>query len=162
MFEPLLSCFYRFDGLSLTPGNKTAGFTAQIRLDALRAFLVPVSEEDRQRLMADIEQRLTHAGLIPTESLRYLRVMFHESTAVPRAFIVDPMFGGSIGADPDGLSKALAAEDPSDRWPLIDYTPHNLDHPQQALALVVMVTAWADWATTLALRHQRSVASHQP
>lgn len=155
MYEPLLSCFYRFDGLSLIPGNKTAGFTAQIRLDALRTFLVPADDDDRERLMQDIEQRLMHAGLIPVNSLRYLRVMFHEGTAVPRAFVVDPMFGGSLGADPNELSKALTTADPSELWPLIEYTPHNLDQPQQALALVVMVTAWADWATGLALQHQR-------
>lgn len=146
MFDPMLDCFYRFDGLTLQPGNKTAGFTVQVRTDALRSFRFPVTDDALDLLMRDIEQRVANSGLLPADALGYLRILFEPGSAVPRAFVVDPMFGGSVGADPDELPRVLAADDSEEQWPLVAYTPHNLDQPAQALVLMVMVVAWAEWA----------------
>jgi len=40
--------------------------------------------------------------------------------------------------------------------PTLDYTPHNCDAPVQAIALIIMVQTWAEWA-----HHRLSVQGYR-
>lgn len=142
-----MTFFTRIDGLSLEPGNKTAGFTLCVSVSQMRELCkICVTSEERNWLQAQVHLRLKRAELLPEELLKGSGVLFCENTAVPRCFILDPCFGGSIGIEPslleflpnDELADALGTE--------CYYYPHNVDSPREALALLVVIQTWSEWA----------------
>lgn len=140
--------FYRFDGLDLVSGNKTAGFCVEMSTGTLKAlFKVSVSTEDCQALIVQMHERLERADLLPEITRRSSGVTLLDGTAVPRVFTTDPMLGGSLGANPEELAR-LRDEDDYEEWlgDSLSYTPHNVDSAQQALTLVILVQTWAEWA----------------
>lgn len=139
--------FYRIDGLYLVPGNKTAGFCFSVSTQALADLIqIQVPTIELERLMSGIHQRIVRVGGSAHEAGQQAEILFVEGTACPRAFVSDPMFGGSLGADPETFSR-LQRPDRLD-WigPEVDYTPHNCDTPAQSIVLVVMVQSWAEYA----------------
>lgn len=102
--------------------------------------------------MSGIHRRIERVGGSVREAGQQAQIMFVEGTACPRAFIADPLFGGSLGADPEAFGR-LQRPDRLD-WigPEVEYTPHNCDTPDQAIILVVLVQAWAEYARAK-LRH---------
>lgn len=148
MSLPMHDFFYRFDGLDLISGNKTAGFCVEMSTDTLKALsTVAVSTEDYQALIVQMRERLERAELLPRSLRRHSGVTLLDGTAVPRMFTTDPMLGGSLGANPEDLAR-LRDKDNYQDWlgDSLSYTPHNVDAAKQALTLVVLVQTWAEWA----------------
>lgn len=71
---------------------------------------------------------------------------FYGDTGCPRFFVADPMFGGSIGANPETFSRLLRHDALEWLGPTVDFTPHNVDTPKTALALMLLAQTWAEWA----------------
>jgi len=150
--------FYRFDGLDLISGNKTAGFCVEMSTATLKALLnVAVSAEDYQSLIVQMRERLERADLLPEIQRRSSGIMLLEGTAVPRVFTTDPMLGGSLGANPEELAW-LRDKDNYQEWlgVSLSYTPHNVDVAKQALTLVLLVQTWAEWAHMKLQRHEHA------
>lgn len=145
--------FYRIDGFDLVPGNKTAGFCFSVLTQALCDLIqIQVPAVEIERLMSGIHRRIERVGGSVREAGQQAQIMFVEGTACPRAFIADPLFGGSLGADPEAFGR-LQRPDRLD-WigPEVEYKPHNCDTQDQAIILVVLVQAWAEYARAK-LRH---------
>lgn len=145
---PVHDFFYRFDGLDLVSGNKTAGFRVEMSTATLKALSkVTVSAEDYQALVSQMRERLERANLLPKSLRRHSGVTLLDATAVPRIFTTDPMLGGSLGANPEELAW-LRDKDNYAEWlgDSLSYTPHNVDAARQALTLVILVQTWAEWA----------------
>ncbi len=142
--------FYRFEGLSLVPGNKTAGFDFVLASPALlTASRLEMSPEARSRLHASVLERLRHARLASRTDTRHLGILFHGSSWAPRAFSEDAVFGGSLGADPETFGWLERENGLAWLGEEVRYTPHNVDTPRQALRLMLLVQAWAEafqWA----------------
>ncbi len=137
--------FYRFEGLSLTPGNKTAGFDFVVATRALvAASRLEMTGDERARLQTAVVERLRHAKLASRTDTRHLGILFHGNSWAPRAFSEDAVFGGSLGADPETFGR-LSNEDVLE-WLGEDvrFTPHNVDAPRQALRLLLLAQAWAE------------------
>jgi hypothetical protein len=140
--------FYRIDGLSLLPGSKSAGF--DFVLDPvvfMRLSQCSFSDELRNRVETEARQRVLRAQLLSKRLVEDMVIGYHEQSAAPRYFVADRSFGGSIGADPETFSW-LAREDAL-AWlgPEVRYTPHNVDTPKMALALLVLAQTWAEYAS---------------
>lgn len=141
--------FTRIEGLDLTPGNKSAGFVFSVSVPALRQLAtVEVSDEAWARLNACAIERVTRAGLVSAEQAAAGGLARYQGSAVPKSFWVDPGFAGSLGADPEWLSFALNADGLEEALleHEVEYTPHNVDTPQQALVLLILVQTWSEWA----------------
>jgi hypothetical protein len=152
--------FTRVDGLSLVPGNKTAGFVGVVSTEALRILReIPVGNDEVVALLTRMRERLLNAKLIPKRALNGSGVSLLAGSACPRFFVTDPTFGGSIGADPDDLDRLDKPEAFDYIGPTTDYTPHNVDTPAQALALLVMFETWAEWAHGKLYVHAQSTAT---
>jgi hypothetical protein len=139
--------FSRIEGLSLTPGNKSAGFNAVVSTDVLKRLReMQISEEQHTHLLMRMRERILNAKLLPKKQLGRCGVVLDNGSWCPRCFITDPAFGGSIGADPSELER-LRAQDAME-WigSTMTYTPHNVDVPSAALALLVMFETWAEMA----------------
>lgn len=153
--------FYRFEGLNLMPGSKTAGFVALISTDALQKLrTVTVSDPEYQGLVMQARERLARAGLLPKKVLARCGIALVDRTACPLLFTTDPMVGGSIGANPDELEQVQASDVLERLGDAIWYTPHNVDSPAQALALMVLFETWAEWARGKLLAVEQARASH--
>jgi hypothetical protein len=147
--------FYRIDHCHLIPGNKTSGFILYLSRAALRTLMaIQVTTESVQTLNEEIRNRLDRAGLKKFVNMKQCGVLFYSEgsgifslSACPVAFITDPMFGGSIGESPDELKRVLCDPSDEDDYP-VSFTPHNIDHPRQALALMLMIQTWGEWAYT--------------
>lgn len=139
--------FYRFDGLDLIPGNKTAGFAmlldsvAFVRLGELKC-----SEEQQARVNEEARARVLRAQLISKRYVEACGIVFFEDTACPRYFVSDAAFGASLGCDPENFGRMQHPEALSWLRTYVEYTPHNTDSPKQALALLVLAQTWAEWA----------------
>ncbi len=141
--------FTRIDGLDLTPGNKSAGFVFAVSAAALRQLAgAVVPAEAWARLNASAIERVVRSGLISAEMASGCGLAQYQGSAVPRSFWVDPGFAGSLGPDPEWLSFVLKAEDIEGALleHEVEFTPHNVDTPQQALVLLILVQAWSEWA----------------
>jgi hypothetical protein len=141
--------FYRVDHFDLTPGNKSAGFFLTVSTDALRRLReIDVDVEEYQALSMKAIERIARAKVLPKtkRGLSSCRMLLVERSACPLSFSTDPVFGASLGGDPDKLAR-LTQEDAFEVLsPSLDYTPHNCDAPAQALALMILVQTWGEWA----------------
>lgn len=138
--------FHRFDGLRLTPGNKTAGFDAVVSTEVLKRLREqPMTEAASTQLLEQIRERVSNAGLLAESELARCGVGFVEGSWCPRFFATGPE-GASIGAVPSELERLLACDALDWIGPTLSYSPHNVDSPAQALALVVIVETWAEQA----------------
>lgn len=145
-----LAFFYRFDGLSLVEGNKTAGFDLTIDSRALLALShIKVEQAQQLRVIEDAKERIARAKLLPKSLLKGASIMYWEDTLVPRFFQGDPTFGGSIGADPETFSRLTRPD--AMQWLMdeVRYSPHNIDTAKMALALVVLAQTWGEYASHL-------------
>ncbi len=138
--------FTRIDFMTLQPGNKTAGFFLAVAVSALQKLsTLEVTEEERARLLEDARTRVRRAGLLPESLIEGCGFEFLTG-GVPRYFWVDRMFGGSLGANPDELDKVSRPDQAAWLGEELQYTPHNVDAPKQALVLMILVQTWAEWA----------------
>lgn len=142
-----MNFFYRFEGLDLSPGNKTAGFVMLLAPEALlKLARTPLTRAQQDEINEDARQRLLRAGLVSKRALPSSGIVFYEQTACARYFKTDPMFGASIGCDPVNFSKAQAPDALERLGSVVEYTPHNTDTAKQAMALWVLAQTWTEWA----------------
>lgn len=137
--------FYRFDGLSLVAGNKSSGFDFLVKTETLRQLLNATAIKDLQaRTVTEARARIERAGLLPKRSLERAGIIFWKETMVPRIFHCDAVFGGSLSADPATFER-LAMEDATLQLSHeVCYSPHNVDTPKSAMALMVMAQTWSE------------------
>ncbi|HDR9103420.1 TPA: hypothetical protein QDB04_000140 [Burkholderia vietnamiensis] len=141
--------FYRVDHFDLTPGWKAAGFFLTVSTDALRRLReVAVSAEEYQALSMKAIERVARAKVLPKtkRGLSGCRMSLVEHSGCPLSFSTDPVFGASLCGDPDKLGRITQADALEVLGPSLDYTPHNCDAPAQALALMILVQTWGEWA----------------
>ncbi|WP_434716283.1 hypothetical protein [Paraburkholderia sp. A3RO-2L] len=151
-----MSFFTRIDYLNLVPGNKTAGFVLAVSTRALKTLAaISVSEAEVQELNKRAQERVSRAGLLPVALVEDCGLELRLG-GVPSHFWVSQMFGGSIGARPEELSWLGAAQKADWLGEELEYTPHNVDTPAQALVLVILIQTWAEWAQGK-LRAQQSL-----
>ncbi|MFK4706113.1 hypothetical protein ABIC83_002952 [Roseateles asaccharophilus] len=147
MQQEFKGLMYRLNGFDLESGNKAAGFGVSLPTDQLGMLAqIKVSEDRIVSLHRSIQARLANAKLLPKPIIRECGVMLLDGSACPRAFVADPVFGASIGADPGTLQRILDGEGVESFGPEIEYTPHNTDSAKQAIALAIIVATWAEWA----------------
>jgi hypothetical protein len=138
--------FHRFDGLGLVPGNKTAGFDVMVSTEILQRLQnLAISPAAHEHLLQEMRGRLSNAKLLSAAELDRFLVAFVPGTWCPRYFATGRE-GASVGADPSELERLPARDALEWIGPTLAYTPHNVDSPVQALALVVMVETWAEQA----------------
>ena len=155
--------FYRFEGLDLLPGNKKAGFYFIVDTQVLRDLChVKVHAADQQLLTTHAQERAARVQLLNKRGRASMNILFHQDTAAPRAFCVDPMFGGSIGADPEDFARLSRPDFLDYIGEEVVYTPHNVDLPQQALVLLLMAQTWAEWAALQRAKHADALAQLPP
>lgn len=141
--------FWKAEGLCLTPGNKTAGFSIFVDPSAaLRLHQIEATDADIKRLAVQTERCLLNSGIASVEQARGARVKLHGSGSCPAYFVESGPFGGSIGASPEVLAKLSLTESSDSFWPYIEYTPHNVDAPVQAIRLFILAQTWGEWAYT--------------
>lgn len=99
-----------------------------------------------KQFYALLHRRLEQAKLMPKVLRSKSDIFFFEDTACPRFFCTDPMFGASIGADPEIFSRLLRPNYLEWLGDTANYTPHNCDTPAQALTLMLMMQTWGEWA----------------
>lgn len=144
--------FHRIEGLCLTPGNKTAGFDALVSTEVLiRLSTTPADPQWQENLAATVRERVLNANLLARNLVEHSGIVLIAGTLCPRFFVTDPGLGGSVGADPNELERL--GRDDALAWigPSVAYTPHNVDTPAQALALLIMVETWAEVARSFLL-----------
>lgn len=142
-----MNFFTRIDCLNLTPGNKSAGFFLAVSVRALQVLsTLAISEDEKQRLLAEARTRVRNSGLLASELVDECGFELLEGTAVPRYFWVNRMFAASIGAEPTELADIFEPARARSLGEELGYTPHNVDSPQHALVLVILVQAWSEWA----------------
>lgn len=139
------SFFHRMEDLTLVEGNKTAGWTLVVDSRALLALAhIKVNPETQIRVIEDAKARITRGKLMSKAMLKHAGIAFWKDTLVPRFFQGDPMFGGSIGADPETFSRLERLD--ARMWLLdeVAYTAHNTDTAKMALALTVLAQTWSE------------------
>lgn len=142
--------FYRIDGLNLIPGNKSAGFVVHIATDAmLKLRKVQVTTEMHQALIMDMRERVARADILSSKLASGVGANLFDGSACPSYFTTHPMFGGSVGADPNDISHLSKVDAPDWLGKVMTFTPHNVDSPKQALALMIIVETWGEWAHAL-------------
>ena len=153
--------FTRFDGLSMVPGYKAAGFDFVISTAALiRLSKIKVTPEQQRSVTETARTRIAQSGLAPKKLGVGMGIWFLNDTACPRVFSQDSAFGGSVGADPETFSR-LDHEDALEYiGDSVVYSPHNIDSPKQAFITFMLCQAWAEWAVALlnAQEYQASFA----
>lgn len=131
--------FYRFDHLDLTPGNKSAGFVFSVSTEALLSLMLrPATVHELRLILEAARTRIFNAGLRPLSQLSGLSIGFHGATGCPRFFAADPVFGGSVGADPETFSRLEHPDKLEWIGEVVDYTPHNLDDAKGALSTMLL------------------------
>lgn len=147
---PLL---YRLDHYTLTNGPKQAGFVLSVPSSILMELsAIEVTPTHVERLSEMCTQRLDNlrqAKVIKKSMVESSSVTLYGTSPVPRFFSADPVFGGSIGADPETFSRFRAPDALEWLGPEVDYTPHNVDTAISALVLTVLVATWGEWAQAL-------------
>lgn len=142
-----MTFFTRIDGLTLTPGNKTAGFCLSVSVPAAQVLSTQtISEDEMERVRTEARLRVRNSGLLSGDAADDCGFEFLNGTAVPRYFWVNRMFAASVGADPGDLADIVDASRARDLGPELSYTPHNVDAPVHALVLMILVQAWSEWA----------------
>lgn len=142
--------FYRMHGLDLMPGNKSAGFVLSVDTAALHELThIDVSLDDQDRLVDRARERAARAQLGSKALRESMGLWFLGDTPVPRVFSTHPSFGGSLGADPETFSRLKGAGSVEFIGPEVDYTPHNVDRPVDAMLLMMLAQTWGEWATDL-------------
>lgn len=140
--------FCRIDGFDMKPGSKQSGFTVVLDGEsAVRLRNIKITEKDASSLNEMVASRLAHAEVVNEAIQKSCRVILAESSAFPK-IIMTSGIGGSIGLDGEEVRR-LGLDD-ANQWvgPVVEMTPHNVDSPKEALALMVMVQTWAEWAHT--------------
>ncbi|MBU9200108.1 hypothetical protein KTD31_01655 [Burkholderia multivorans] len=151
-----MNFFTRIDYLNLVPGNKTAGFVLAVSTQALKALAaISVTDEEVHELNRRARERVSRAGLLPATLVEDCGFELRLG-GVPSHFWVSQMFGGSIGARPEELSWLSVPEKAEWLGEELEYSPHNVDTPAQALVLVILSQTWAEWAQGK-LRAQQSL-----
>lgn len=139
--------FFSISGLDFAPGPKRAGFTLSVEPEAfIELARLQVAPAEQVALMSGVRERLARSGLVSKRWVESSHILFWGQTLCPRVFTTDPAFGASIGCEPESFGKAGRDDAVVALWPSVDYSPHNTDTAKQALALLVMVHAWADCA----------------
>lgn len=145
---PLLH--YRLESYVLTNAPKQAGFVLCIPTSTLGLLSkLRVSEEQAQHLQKMCNTRLHNlweAKMIRKSLLKSAHVRLWENSPVPRFFTADPIFGGSLGADPETFGRLCSPETMAWLGDEVAYTPHNVDNAVGAIVLTVLVATWAEWA----------------
>ncbi len=145
---PLLH--YRLEGYTLTNASKQAGFVLSIPTNTLALLAAQkTTEKQTERLQQMCDERLRNlweAKMIRKGLLKSAHVRLWENSPVPRFFTADPIFGGSLGADPETFARLRSAESVGWLGNEVDYTPHNVDNAVGAIVLTVLVATWAEWA----------------
>jgi hypothetical protein len=139
---------YSIDGLDLVSGNKTAGFSVSLLADSARELAQrPIEASDADKCNRAIRETLARADLLPEAFIGSAGVAFYKNSMLPLAFIQDPI-GGSLGFDRSELQDVLdrLGEKEGFGLPVLQYYAHNVDAAKQALALVVVVQVWSEWA----------------
>jgi len=152
--------FYRFEGFDLIRGPKAAGFVLVVATEALaRLHAVEVAVEEYQQLQMRALERISRIEKMKKTLLSRAQLVLFPGTAMPMRFVTDPVFGASIGAEPETLGR-LAEEGVQaveHVGSVVEYTPHNCDTPVQALMLFILAQTWAEWAhDKLLLQHSKS------
>lgn len=138
--------FSRIEGLDLTPGSKQAGFVLVLSGEAaVRLRSIKPSERSVSELHAMVANRLANAGVVSKTVQQSCRVVLAEGSAFPLV-IMTSSIGGSLGLGGEEVRRL--AEPDAHEWvgPVVELTPHNVDTPKDALALLVMAQTWAEWA----------------
>lgn len=141
--------FHRIENLSLVTGNKRSGFVLVVAAEAARRLMkIEFTEHEYASLSESIRERVIQSKLLPNKLAKNIGIQPWGGSAFPLNFIIDPVFGGSIGAFPHELEHfgCYEKEEGVEEFD-IRFTPHNVDSPNQALALLIMVEAWAEWAS---------------
>lgn len=146
-----MTFFTRIDGLTLTPGNKTAGFLLAISTPAARVLSsIPASPEELQRLHADAWLRIRNSGLMSGNRLgaavEECGLDLLDGSSLPRYFWVNRMFATCLGGESSELNDITDPARVKNLGPEILFSPHNCDVPQHALVLLILVQTWAEWA----------------
>ena len=145
--QTMFNFFTRIDYLTLTPGNKSAGFFLAVSAKALEQLgSMTVSDEEWGTLVAEAHTRLQNAEILPKKMVADCGFERYQGTAVPRSFWVNRMFASSLGADPEWLRYVTDPEMSQVMGDEVSYSPHNVDAPKQALALMILVQTWSEWA----------------
>lgn len=141
--------FHRIENLSLVAGNKRSGFVLVVSADAARRLMkIKFAESEYTSLSESIRDRVIQSKLLPKKLAKHIGIQPWDGSAFPLNFIIDPMFGGSVGAFPHELEHFSYHEKEEGVEEFdVRFTPHNVDTPNQALALLIMVEAWAEWAS---------------
>ncbi len=153
--------FTRIDFMTLTPGNKSAGFELAVATKALEVLGgIAVSDDEWNRQVETARERLRNSGLLLDAMVEDCGFQRFEGTAVPRNFWVNRSFAASLSAEPQlqhyvrdpQMSQVLGTE--------ACYSPHNVDSPVHALALHILVQAWSEyaWAKLTQMRQQQGGA----
>lgn len=139
--------FYRIEGFGLVPGNKTAGFVVQVSTAAVKRLLSMLVKADEHRALVDeVKERVLRARLVTKAEIEMLGIELAYGSACPLFFSTDPATGGSIGARPEDLQRATKGSAEAYLGPSVEYTPHNVDSPAQAMVLMIAIQTWAEWA----------------
>ena len=139
--------FHRIDGFGLVPGNKTAGFVLRVSTTATKRLLsMTVSAAEHKALLEEVRARIRRAGLVSDAAIEKLDIELAYGTGCPLFFSTDPATGGSVGARPEDLQRATRELAEAYLGPFVEYTPHNVDSPVQAMVLMIAVQTWAEWA----------------
>lgn len=147
---PLL---YRLEHYALTNGPKQAGFVLCVPSSTLLELstiettpgqVARLAEMCKDRLHNLYAARMVRKRLLDSASVTLLG-----TTPVPRFFSADPVFGGSLGADPETFSRFRAPNALEWLGPEVAYTPHNVDTATTSVMLTVLVVTWAEWAQTM-------------
>lgn len=147
---PLL---YRFEYYDLTNAPKQAGFVFVVPSATLiELSSIETTPEQVERLADMCKTRLHNlyaAKMVRKRLLDSAGIALHGTTPVPRFFTADPVFGGSLGADPETFSRFHAPNALEWLGPEVDYTPHNVDTATTAVVLTVLAATWGEWAQSL-------------
>jgi hypothetical protein len=142
-----LDFFYRIDGFDLVPGNKTAGFVFLVDTMAMKRLRgVEMARKEWEDLMQRMHERVARSGLVSKKQVKQCGVAFAGLSCCPLMFTTDPTLGGSIGANPEELARLEEAGGEEYIGPSVDFTPHNVDSPAQAMVLLILVQTWCEWA----------------
>lgn len=150
---PLLH--YRLENYVLTNAPKQAGFVLSIPTSTLALLATldasQAQTEQLQKMCDDRLHNLWEAKMIRKNLLKSAHVRLWERSPVPRFFTADPVFGGSLGADPETFGRLRSADSNTIGWlgDEVAYTPHNVDTAVGAVILTVLVATWAEWAQNL-------------
>ena len=144
---------YRFEHYALTNGPKQAGFVFVVPSPILLELsTIETTPEHVARLAEMCKDRLHNlyaARMVRKRLLDSASVTLLGTTPVPRFFSADPIFGGSLGADPETFSRFRAPNALEWLGPEVAYTPHNVDTATTSVMLTVLVVTWAEWAQTM-------------